>query len=169
MSIKDQFREALAPYREAFDQRWEKMPPTDRLVWAGIAGVSVVVVVVFGIWLPSHRAVTTVREQYEGNLSLLSYIQANASRVQSANSGAEAAGGGALLGIISDSAASSGLTLRRFEPEGEHVHIWLEGVNFNKLAGWLDQLSKQGITASKAEVERQQDGLTVTANLTLGR
>ena len=167
MSIQDQLRTALAPHIEPLQQRWEQMPRTDQLVWASLGGLSLLVILVFGIWLPSHRAEATARSQYESNQGLLSYIQSNASHVQAG--GGAGGSGDPLLSVISNSAASNGFTLRRFEPEGERVHIWLDGVAFNKVAAWLDQLSKQGINTVSAEVERQQDSGQVTVNVTLSR
>jgi len=167
MNLKEQLREALAPHIEPLQQRWEQMSRTDQLVWSGLIAVSTVVILIFGIWLPSHRAQVLAREQYEGNQSLLAYIQANSSQVQAG--GAVGSTSEPLLSAISNSAASNGFTLRRFEPEGDRVHIWLDGVPFNKVASWLDQLSKQGINTISAEMERGQDSGQVTVNVTLSR
>lgn len=166
MNLQEQLRMALAPHIAPLQQRWEQMPRTDRLVWSVLGGLSAFVIVVFGIWLPSHRAELQARDQYESNESLLAYIQANASKVQGTAGGGDSE---PLLSVISNSAASNGFTLRRFEPEGDRVHIWLDGVPFNKVAAWLDQLSHQGINTISAEMERGQDSGQVTVNVTLSR
>lgn len=168
MSVLEQGRAQLAPQIQALSDRWERMSRNDQVVWMALGGLSAVVVVVFGLWLPSSRAAENARSQYENYRSQLSYIQANMGRVQSAG-GASAASGEPLLSVVNNSAASNGFTLRRFEPEGERVHIWLDGVDFNRIAAWLDQLSKQGINPVSAELERDQTTGLVTVNITLSR
>jgi type II secretory pathway component PulM len=167
MNIMDQFRTGLAPYLDPLRLRWEQMPATDRIVWSALAGVSLVVVLVFGIWLPSHHAMQKARQEYQNNQALLAYIQANAGRVQGGAGGS--AGSESILTTVNNSAAANGFTLRRFEPQGERVRIWLDGVAFNKVAGWLNQLATQGVNAVSAQVEKQQDTGLVSVTLTLSR
>jgi type II secretory pathway component PulM len=168
MSLANQLRAELAPYIDPLRQRWEQMPPMDRLVWSVLAGVSTVVVLVFGIWLPSHHATQRARQEYQNNQELLGYIQANAARAQAAG-GVVSGGSDSILTVVNNSAAANGFTLRRFEPQGDRVRIWLDGVGFNKVAGWLNQLSQQGVNAVSAEVEKQQDTGLVSVTLTLSR
>lgn len=164
MKIMDEIRVAMEPLRE----RWEGYSAQEQLILSVLGVVTLLVVLIFGIWLPSHKAAEQARQQYQNNQALLGWIQANAGRVH-ANAGPGADSSGSVLTVVNNSAAASGLALRRFEPDGEKVRIWLEGVNFNTVASWLNQLSQQGVNAIDAEVERQADTGLVSVRLTLSR
>lgn len=170
MSLSDQMRDALAPHIEPLKARWDTYSSRDQMVLSVLGGLTLLVVLIFGIWLPSHRAAEHSRQEYQNNQDLLSWMQANADRARANGNGPAGDSSVAVLTVVSNSASANNIPLRRFEPDGERVRIWLDGIAFNKVAGWLNQLSQQGINPISAEVERQGDnsGL-VSVQLTLSR
>ena len=69
--------------------------------------------------------------------------------------------------LVSSSAGGLGINMKRFEPDGEQVRVWLEGADFAKVANWLNNLSEQGVAAQEVHFEQSNSGLNV--RLVFGR
>ncbi|MDF3029766.1 MAG: type secretion system protein [Moraxellaceae bacterium] len=159
--LKQGWDEAIAPWR----QRWLAMEPREQRA-LGIGGAAALLLfLVYGLWMPSHRAAANAEKQFDRNRALLLELQ---SRTAPSGGGAAAAGG-SLLGLASSSAGASNLVLSRIEPEGDaRVRVWLDKADFNRVAAWLATLSQQGIRLDEAQIERLAEG-GVSARLALSR
>lgn len=158
-SLQQSGQDLLAPLR----LRWLALEPREQRV-VGIGGAFLLLLfLVFGLWLPSHRAAANAEKQYDRNRTLLLELQSRTAP----SSGATA--GGSLLGLASASAGSSNLVLSRIEPESDaRVRVWLEKADFNRVAAWLAALSQQGVRLEEAQIERLAEG-GVSARLALSR
>ncbi len=169
MSLLDQARVAAAPYITPLRARYEALPPRDQKALLILGAFFVGLFLVFALWWPSHQAMLKAKQRYLNSQSTLLWLQSNADQARSRAGAGVVNSGESVLGVVSNSAAANGISLRRFEPEGERVRIWLEGVPFNQLATWLNQLAQQGIQASEAQLERQASSGLVSVRLSLGR
>jgi general secretion pathway protein M len=158
-NLQQSWQETMTPLR----LRWLALEPREQRV-VGLGGAMVLLLVlVYGLWLPSHRAAENAEKQYQRNRSLLLELQARAP----AGNGTSATG--SLLGTASATAGSAGLTLGRIEPEGDNrVRVWLDKADFNRVAAWLATLSQQGVRLEEAQVERLAEG-GVSARFALTR
>lgn len=162
MSLKQSWQESMAPLR----QRWLLLAPREQQALKVLGICMAVLVLVYGIWLPSRHAAQNARAKYSSNLELLQSIQGNASQF----SGSHSTGTGSVLSVVSHAAGVQGLTLSRIEPEGEELtRVWLERADFNTVATWLATLSTQGIKLKEFQAEKQSDGKGVSARLVLSR
>ncbi len=160
-SLRQSWQEAVAPLR----QRWLMLSPRDQQFLRVLGVVIVLVILVYGIYLPSHRATQKALMKYEQNRELLALIQA--SQGQSAGNQAVA---GSLLVLASDAAAANALVFSRIEPEGDdQVRVWVERADFNVVAAWLARLSTQGVKLQEVQAEKQGDGRGVSARFVLTR
>ncbi|MGH8492092.1 MAG: type II secretion system protein GspM [Moraxellaceae bacterium] len=161
-SLRQSWQEMLAPLR----QRWLVLSPRDQKVLRVLGVVIAIVVLVYGIWMPSHRAAQKAQIQYEQNRELLTLI--GGSRAQAGRNAPVA--DGSLLVLASNAAASSALAFSRIEPEGDAlVRVWVERADFNAVAAWLARLSAQGVSLQEAQAEKQGDGQGVSARFVLTR
>lgn len=159
-NLRESWQEATAPLY----QRWVALQPREQRALAIAGAVAAVLVLIYGIWLPSQLAAEKAQSRYESNRALLLQLQAASAPASGGNVAA-----GSVLRIASDLAAASGLALGRIEPEGDGgVRVWLENADFNAVAGWLATLSAQGVRVEEAQVERQSNG-TVSARFALAR
>ncbi|MDF2447016.1 MAG: epsM [Moraxellaceae bacterium] len=159
-NLRQSWREATAPLH----QRWVMLQPREQRALAVAGAFTAVLVLVYGLWLPSRAAAQKAQVRYETQRALLLQLQGQ---------GGVATGapvtGGSVLRVASDAAGASNLALSRIEPEGEgRVRVWLEKADFNAVAGWLAALSAQGIRLEEAQVEKQADG-GVSARFALSR
>lgn len=161
-NLKQGWQESMAPLR----QRWLLLAPREQQMLRVLGIFFALLILVYGIWLPSRHAAERARQQYESNRALLMQLQASSG----ATVHSTAAMGGSLLGNVSTAAGSSGLTLTRIEPEGDsQVRVWVEKADFNAVARWLAVLSSQGLRLQEAQVEKQSEGSGVSARLVLVR
>lgn len=162
--LRQSWRESTAPLR----QRWLLLAPREQNALRILAVFAALLILVYGLWLPSRQAAAKYRQQYEKHRELLVLMQNNSQQLRHA--GSTGGGGGSILGAVSGTAVASGLTLSRIEPEGDgQVRVWLERADFNRIAGWLASLAAQGITLKEAQAEKQGDNNGVSARLMLSR
>lgn len=161
VQLDNQWQESTAPLRK----RWVQLAPRERLSVTVLGVCVLLTILVFGIWMPSHRAAEKARMAHDSNRELLLWMKANADRARSVPS----ASGESVLGSVNGAAGTVGLALSRIEPEGDQaVRVWVERGDFNTVAKWLAQLSASGIVATEAQVEKQATG-GVSGRFTLSR
>lgn len=161
VQLDNQWQESTAPLRK----RWVQLAPRERLSVTVLGVCVLLTILVFGIWMPSHRAAEKARMAHDSNRELLLWMKANADRARSVPS----ASGESVLGEVNGAAGTVGLALSRIEPEGDQaVRVWVERGDFNTVAKWLAQLSASGIVATEAQVEKQVTG-GVSGRFTLSR
>ena len=159
--LNSQWQETITPLRK----RWMQLAPREQYSLLVLAAFVAVLFLVFVVWMPSHKAAERARAQYENNRQLLAWMQANASQAR-ATPGISS---GSVLGDVNNMAGSAGLALSRVEPEGDSaVRVWIENADFNIIAGWLNQMSAQGISAGEIQIERLAAG-GVSGRFTLSR
>lgn len=160
--LQQSWQESMAPLR----QRWLLLAPREQQALKVLGIFTAVLILVYGIWLPSRHAAQNARAHYANNLELLQLIQASAGQAGANGSVAT----GSVLGLVSSAAGVHGLTLSRIEPEGEEMaRVWVEHADFNTVAAWLAALSVQGIKLKEAQAEKQSDGKGVSARFVLSR
>lgn len=161
VQLDNQWQESTAHLRK----RWVQLAPRERLSVTVLGVCVLLTILVFGIWMPSHRAAEKARMAHDSNRELLLWMKANADRARSVPS----ASGESVLGAVNGAAGTVGLALSRIEPEGDQaVRVWVERGDFNTVAKWLAQLSASGIVATEAQVEKQATG-GVSGRFTLSR
>ncbi len=75
---------------------------------------------------------------------------------------------GSLSTLVTQRAASAGLTVARIEPLGANVAVTFDGVAFDPLVDWLGGLDRDaGVEAIELKVERRPDPGVVSAQVTL--
>jgi general secretion pathway protein M len=99
------------------------------------------------------------QEAYQARLnkSLSTYelLANNAHKFQSQVSAK--ASDGPILAIVTQQAKRSGINLKRFEPDGDGLRIWLEDAAFDDAIRWLEALNqKHNIQIKQLNVERSE-------------
>lgn len=143
-----------------------------------IGGVALVIILyLFGIWLPAHRNAERLEERLAAQRSLLAWMQQADAEAQSLRAGGGGSGqtvgigSQALFSFVDQSAREAGLAsaLRQVEPTGEQrVRVTLQQANFDVLINWLVTLkTRHGIDTSALSVRRGDKPGLVDAQLVL--
>jgi general secretion pathway protein M len=96
---------------------------------------------------------------YQGKLdkSLAIYqsLASNAHKFQGQQAGSN--NNGPILSVVTQHAKRSNINLKRFEPDGDGLRIWLEDAVFDDAIRWLEELNQQqGIQIKQINVERSE-------------
>ncbi|MBI2381365.1 MAG: type II secretion system protein M [Gammaproteobacteria bacterium] len=127
---------------------YEQQSPRDRrvlLVGAGALGLALLWLVVIK---PFGKYMSTTRLQVEGQRELLGYMRQSAAQVLALRGQGGASGtlpgGMSLAQAVNQAATENGLTLSRWQPDGEHkLQLWLDDADFDALVIWLGRLESQ--------------------------
>jgi general secretion pathway protein M len=97
--------------------------------------------------------------QYQAKLdkSLATYEQlaSNAHKFQGQSN--SKASSGPILSVVTQQAKRSNINLKRFEPDGDGLRIWLEDAVFDDAIRWLEELNqKHGIQIKQINVDRSE-------------
>lgn len=150
-------------------QRWQQLPPRDRLALT-VLGVFFALLVVYAfIWLPLDRKLESATARYRQESELLAYLQAQAPMLRTlAKRERSSLGPEQLQGLITSSAQKRGLVLERLDSEGSgRLLVSLAQVPFERLIVWLRDIEKKGVTLLEIGLERNGAG-RVDARLTVG-
>jgi general secretion pathway protein M len=140
-----------------------KLAPRDRI--AVIALSIFVLSSLLGLMsLKLYRAAEKAQQQAIQEKQLYAWFKAN---VPLLGSGGSTNSQMSVLDMVSSSAGGLGINMKRFEPDGEQVRVWLEGADFSQVASWLHSLSQQGVSAQEVHFEQSNTGLNV--RLVFGR
>ncbi len=150
------------------------LEPRERMLVAGGAGALVLLLLYLLILEPVSSRYAALREGVAQQKKTLVWMQQAAQQAQalkrSTPGAARGLGGRSLLAVVDQSARAAGLgdSLKRVEPDGaKGVKVWLEGVVFDTMILWLDNLTRSyQIETSLITIEPQGNG-RVHARLTL--
>ena len=138
-----------------------------------IGGIVVAfLVLVVGILMPLHSAVSTAVSRNETKRDDLEWMQENASEIRAAGNQLPVATGEAPVVLVDRVGRESGLAsaLRGTQPSGTGVRVQLEAAPFDTMIAWLATLDEHyGLSIESITVDRTVRPGTVNANITFAQ
>ena len=157
--IRTRLREGLE--QSPLWQRWQHLPPRDRLALQLLGGFLALALFYLAVWSPVAARVERARAYQQQQQALFTYIQANAGQAR------RQAAPDQLQGLVTSTAQKQGLTLERFDNEGNGgLLVTLTQASFESMLKWLAELDKRGVTLTEASLDKVAIG-KVDARLTL--
>ncbi|HDZ37863.1 MAG TPA: type II secretion system protein M [Marinobacter sp.] len=158
--------------------QYDQLPRRDQQALAVLAIAVFLGILYFAVWSPVTEFHNQAAASRENAAELAVWMQSNAPTTRRlGSSGADPsataadipADGRALMGLVTQSARESGLTLQRFEPSGDGaIRVWLEAVPYSDVAAWLEMLNgKHGVVIDQAALDRAGEPGRVSVRLTL--
>jgi general secretion pathway protein M len=136
-----------------------------------VGGVVVaVLILVLGILLPLHSAVSNAVQRNETKRDDLAWMQGNASEIRAAGNQLPADTGEAPVVLVDRVGREAGLAsaLRGTQPNGTGVRVQLEAAPFDALITWLATLDERyGLSVETITVDRAARPGVVNASITL--
>lgn len=158
----------------ALRQLWSDLAPRDqRILFAG--GLFLLLVLVWiGLWEPLRTARDAARVRVTASSSDLATMRAIAPRLRELGGSATTPADTRSLLVLVDATAREsvvGDALLRVEPvAGDQVRVYFEGVGFDALVEWLEQLqARHGIGIAELGINRAAGVGRVDARLLLQR
>lgn len=146
-------------------QRWQQLPPRDRLALLGLGAFMAVVLIYLALWLPLQRDLQQSRAWYSQQRELHAYVLAHADQARQL-AGQQQIDAEALHGLVTRSAQERGLSIERVDSDATGVQVNLAPAPFANLLAWLQQLQAEGVRFADVSLERGDNG-NVLARLSL--
>ncbi len=138
-----------------------------------VGGISVLVLILlFGILLPLHSAVSSAAERNATKREDLAWMQVNAPEIRAAGNVVRADTGEAPVVLVDRVAREAGLgsALRGTQPNGTGVRVQLEAAPFDTLVIWLATLDERyGLAIESITVDRAARPGVVNASITFAQ
>jgi general secretion pathway protein M len=166
---------ALQQLNETVDQyrrRYLSLPPRDR----ALVNITVVTLFLMFVWLavvaPAQRMRGEAALKLSGQQATLQWVRENEARalaIAGKTSASPRKSGQSLMAAVTSSSGQMGLTLKRYEPEGqEKLRVWLENQSFNKTIQWVDSLQRQhGMSVVNIAIDASSQPGLVNAKIVL--
>lgn len=144
---------------------WGARTARERLLIIALGFLSVIYLLIVTVWQPLQRHRTTLTDdiaRYARATAALSTIPAGLVAPPSADT--------PLPGIITDTAATYQLTIRRLQPSTDTADITLEDAPFDAVLLWIDALERDhGLRIITLTMTRRPEPGLVATNLIVGR
>jgi general secretion pathway protein M len=135
-----------------------------------VGGITVaVLILVLGILLPLHSAVSGAARRNDTNRADLKWMELNAPEVRAAGAQMYADTGEAPVVLVDRVGREAGLAaaLRGTQPNGTGVRVQLEGAAFDTMVTWLATLDERyGLAIESITVDRTAQPGLVNASIT---
>ncbi len=144
---------------------WSRLGRRERLLSGGLLAVLAAYGLVVGVALPllaARQAARASIAQYDAALDRLSAAPAGTSATEIAFVPVPT--------VLTDTAPSYGLAIRRLESDGEAAQVLLDNADFASVVLWLEELERVHlIGVVTADIDRTAEPGIVTARLGLSR
>lgn len=166
---------ALQQLNETIDQyrrRYWSLPPRDRVLVNIIMATLTLMLLWLLIIAPAQRLRSEAAVKLAGQQATLQWVKDNEARAQAIagkTTSSPRKSGQSLMAAVTSSTAQMGLTLKRYEPEGqEKLRVWLENQSFNKIMQWVDALQRQhGMSVVNVAIDAASQPGLVNAKIVL--
>lgn len=153
---------------------YENLSARDRFAVQILSVVVLLFLIYLAIWKPAKAFRESAKSDMDYYHHLVEWIKSNQSQIRlSASNGEQSTSriqnSQELVTAVSNKAKQYKLSLKRFEPSGDHkIRVWLENSSFNDTVLWLQDLKKNyGIHVSQIGIERNDTPGLVDITLTL--
>jgi general secretion pathway protein M len=142
---------------------WAERTPRERVLLTGLGGIAIIWLAIAGIWQPlqSYRAALSAQiARYDRAAELLTAAPQSVAPADTR----------AVPVIITESAATFQLTVRRLQPTGNQVQVVLEDAPFDSVLLWVDALqSDHALNLKSLDLIRRPAPGVVAATMTVAR
>lgn len=154
--------------RSSLAQRWQALPPRDRLALLALGGFLLLMLFYLLLWQPAQRSAQAARAAFEEQRGLYAYLQSRAPELRGRDAQPRASLDPARLqGLVTATAAEQGLVIERLDAEGYGaVQVSLQPAAFAQLLRWIEVLEGRGVRVEEAGLDRREESL-VAARLGL--
>jgi len=153
---------------------FNQLEARQRLLFSA-AGVIVILLLLFvWVWEPMQQASAAERERIAQQQALLDWLVAvtpMAQELKQQRASQQRSRDQSLLGLADQTARAAGLagSLTRIEPAGnDQVRVWLDGADFVRMMGWLQEISSQAsVDVNQMSADRAPGEGQVNVRVTL--
>lgn len=169
-NIIDAIGPTVRPWLDKGMDRWDELNNREQLVVSLLAVCIILALFIVLLVHPliQHRAQN--KAQYESQLEQLVWMRSVAPQLKGQGSNAAPVlNAQSMMNTVNQNAAAFQLKLDRVQPEGGNkLRVWMQGVSFNALMEWLNDLQlNSGIVPSSVSIDDDSSPGMVSARVVL--
>jgi general secretion pathway protein M len=155
-------------------QYWSNLQPRERYTLLGGAIVLALILLYALVIDPFSQELNRLQQSVKSQEEVLAWMHqasAEVKRLRAGGPGAKRTPGQSLMSLIDASARSTGLSgaIKQIKPEAGGVKVRLEGVAFDDMLRWLEQLHRNySVSVTTLVMERLAQPGRVNASVALG-
>ena len=135
-------------------ERWLQLPLRDRQLCGVLAVFLLIIVCVYGLWLPARQRLETAEALYLKRFAQAGEVQ------QARPTLAVKVFDQPLSTRLSESAARLGLSVQQFDVDGAVIRISMMG-DATTVLGWLHRIEHEGAQFESLSLEKQDSSLQI--------
>ena len=162
---------ALEPQIKLINIKLQQLPEKDRQALLLLSVFAALLIFIFAIYLPAQSYHDRARQNAQIGQELYQWLESKEQQAKSTSPKSQAKSSNrSLLTLVTETAKSSGLSLKRVQPEGsDRIRLWLEAAPFNQMIIAIDKLqSLHNLKIDELSMDRKDSG-KVDARATLSR
>ena len=148
--------------------KWRALPPRDQKALTILGYALAVTLLVFGWIMPLVNSQASLQEELGKAQNTYQQLVALAPKAMTSNAGTSGFNVNSLNSEIRRQAARNGLSIQRFEPDGEFLKVWLEDVRYPSVVQWLGGLEALGVSHTELNLEKRSKPGFVSVRATFG-
>lgn len=165
--------QTIQNYIDPIRRRYDSLEEMERLIVNGVVALLILVIVCLVLVVPAKNALSEAELKLTAQQGLMQWMQENeaVARMSAKGGSSTSTSNQPLQSIVTSTAPSMGVTVKRFEPESDDkLRVWLEKVSFDKTARWLHQLeSRYGVRIVNISVDAEREQGLINAKLVLNK
>ncbi|MFQ3230683.1 type II secretion system protein GspM [Reinekea sp.] len=152
-----------------FNDQWMQLSDRDKKAAVLLAASLSLSIVIFLVILPIKKYQNDAQDALSRAEATFNELVAIAPQALANNQSGPAFSTSSLNSEIRRQAVRNGLTIQRFEPDGNNLKVWLEEARYPSVVKWLAGLESMGISHAELSLEsRNKPGfVTVRATFSL--
>ncbi|SDK19968.1 type II secretion system protein GspM [Microbulbifer yueqingensis] len=156
---------------EQFQRWWQALPGNDQRALGALSLFLGGLFLVYGLFLPAKHFFDGARAEAEASRELVSWIESQRpvlERIDPVSGAGTRESEGTLLQRVTAAADRHGITIKRFEPEGQdRIRLWIERARYEDLQPWFNTLIEQRFIIQTVNLDALPEEGMVSARLTL--
>lgn len=151
---------------EPFNQIWEQLSERDKKAASLLLVSLFVAILIFGLVLPIHSHHQQARQALITAQNVFEEIVTLAPQAMAMGNNSDNIAPAALNNEIRRQAVRMGVTIQRFEPDGDNLRVWLEGQTYQSVINWLASLETVGVRHTEGTLEKGREPGLISARFT---
>lgn len=157
MKAFDNMKNAIAsdPRIQQAKDWYQSQTPRDQLIVRSVGAFVAVALVFLILVLPLVQHNQNLATTLSSKVNFYNQMADNADRFAGNSGVSRGSANTPLLALVSQQARRSGVTLTRYEQDGDSLRVWVDGVAFDEAIGWIEALARQfGVRATQVNIDR---------------
>ena len=147
---------------------YQALPVRDRTVVKAVAALFVIAMIYLIVYAPLLKGQQTAEAALKKNIATYNLLADNANRFGAVSGNGNSGGQSSLLATVTRYAKTAGISLSRYEQDGNNLRIWIDKAVFDEAIDWLEQLqASQGVQVGQINIERSDRPGVVDIRATL--